>query len=363
MSKNIPPQATALLEIDLSAIKHNYRQILSILKPGAEIATVLKANAYGLGFIEVAQALSQEGCRNFFVSNSIEAVNAREHIKDGHIYTLNGLLEGTEDLFIEHNLTPSLIEKEQVLRWVAHAKKLGRKLPAIIHIDTGICREGLEFSTFHEFVDKGIFDALDIQYLMSHLACANQPENPMNGEQLQKFKDALALMPGTKGCFANSGGISFGHDYHFDMVRPGLSLYGYYPTIPNLKPAVKVSGRILSFRDVEKGAKVGYDSSYVCAKKTRLALLGLGYGDDIIRALSNISQFTLKGNLVPVVGNISMDLITIDVTDVPDNMMRVGGWVEIFHSTQSLLELAKVANTNPRELLVRLGRRYHRIYR
>ena len=367
----VPPQTPCVLQIDLKAIQENYVSLKNFIRKGALCAAVLKADAYGLGQDAVGDALYEVGCRDFFFAYVDEAIQARKtfHHKDLNLYVFNGVLPQTEDCFIEHNIIPCLISKEQLERWARHAQKLSRKLPCLLHVDTGMGREGLPFEGLKEVVQSDLLDHLDIQYIMSHLANSNNSGSPKNKKQLDRFLKARELLPKTKASlatFANSSGISLGDSYQFDLVRPGMALYGYknesYSTLLDLKPCLKTFARILLTRHIPQGETLGYNCTHTCKRDTRVALVSVGHRDGILRAASNKGYVLINGKKAPIIGTVSMDVLMADVTDQPESAVYSNMWAEIYGDISSTRDFAENEGTSVYELLVRHGTRYHRIY-
>ncbi len=367
----VPPQAPCVLHIDLKAIQENYVSLKNFIREGALCAAVLKADAYGLGQDAVGAALYEVGCRDFFFAYVDEAIQARKTFphKGLNLYVFNGVLPNTEDYFIEHNIVPCLISREQVERWAHHAQKLSRKLPCLLHVDTGMGREGLPFDVLKEVIQSELLDSLDIRYIMSHMANSNNSGSPKNNIQLERFLKARQLLPKTKASlatFANSSGITLGDNYQFDLVRPGMTLYGYknesYSTLLDLKPCLKTFARILLTRHIPQGETLGYNCAHTCERDTRVALVSVGHRDGILRAASNKGYVLINGKKAPIIGTVSMDVLMADITDQPESAVHSNMWAEIYGDITSTRDFAENEGTSVYELLVRHGTRYHRIY-
>lgn len=358
----------AELTIDLGALVANFRLLKSRAAPG-DCAAAIKADAYGLGTEWVAPALATAGCRHFFVALLGEAIALRAVVPQAEIYVLSGPLGGDEAAFRDHRLIPVLNSRPQIERWRDWAKASG-PAPAAIHVDTGMSRLGLPPAELAWLAgDPAGLGAFPIPLLMSHLACSEEPDNPMNREQLGRWRAALdRLLPPLSGrpilSFANSSGIFLGADFHFDLCRPGAALYGLNPTpaAPNpMRQVVGLKARILQTRQIDAHQTVGY-GAHRATRATRLATLGLGYADGMPRSLSHVGAAYVGGIRAPFVGRVSMDLITIDVGAVPAHLAEPGAWVEILGPNQSADDLAKAAGTIGYEILTSLGRRYARQY-
>lgn len=358
--------ALSRLTIDLGAVRRNYRRLLERLGD-VPCAGVVKADGYGLGADRVAPALWDEGCRVFFVATLEEAVRLRPAIPDATLCCLNGLLPGTESVFVEHRIVPVLNALDQIASWRSFSNRAGRKLPAILHVDTGMNRLGLGDDEWQRVLaTPDILDGIDWLYLISHLASADEPDAPSNALQLARFQRVRQHLPHPmKASFANSSGIFLGSDYHFDLARPGIALYGGRPNArdPNpLECPVRIEGRILQVRTVPAGAGVGYGGSWKSPRESRIATVAAGYADGYLRSLSGVGTVALGGRSCPVVGRVSMDLITVDVSGVPPAEAQPGAFVEVLGSSVTPDDAADAAGTIGYELLTSLGRRYVRHY-
>jgi alanine racemase len=370
LDASFPPYITKILEIDLEAIAHNYGVLKTYLAPRTRCGAVLKANAYGLGQDPIMTRLAQAGCRDFFFAFVDEAVQARTVLPDPaiNIYVLNGVLENCPAIFTDYNLIPCLISVEHLRRWVDHAKTLAKQLPCLIHLDTGMGREGLSFAEFQTLMtdQQDLLSSLDVRYLMSHMADSNYPPSPKNNLQLERFKTALALAPNLKGSFANSSAMFLGRTFQFDLARPGMALYGYKDShLENLtfKPALTTKARVLLTRTLPKGESIGYDSTFTTARETHIALVCVGHNDGILRTASNKGSLTINGLKAPIIGRISMDMMMVDITDHPQGSITSATWAELYGDYASTVAFAESEGTSVYELLVRHGKRYHRSYK
>lgn len=353
----------SVLTIDLGAIAANYRAMRERVAPRADCAAVVKADAYGLGAVRVAPALARAGCRIFFVAQLGEAVALRSAVADADIYVLNGLLHGEEKEYRRLRLIPVLNDLGQIALW-QKARNGDQKLPAAIHFDTGMSRLGLsphEADTLAAEPQR--LDGIDLRYVISHLACADETNHPLNREQLRRFAAIRARFPHSKGSFANSSGVCLGSDYHFDLVRPGCALYGINPTPewPNpMRTVVRLDVPILQIREIDRPASVGYGATHHVTGKTRVATVAVGYADGWLRAFSNRGTAIAAGVRVPFIGRVSMDLVTLDVTSVP--ALHVGDMVALMDEQLDVDTVATTAGTIGYEILTGLGARYHRHY-
>lgn len=367
----------AILTIDLDALVANWRKLGS-LAPQAECAAVVKADAYGLGAAQVGPALWRAGCRRFFVAHSSEALALREALPDAAIHILHGPAAGAEDALAAAKLTPVLSTPGQIAAWSAAAKRLGRPLPAALHIDTGMNRLGLSTAEAEALLaDPAALDGIELAFVMTHLACADEPQHPLNSQQRDRFAVWRKRFPGLKGSFANSAGIFLGSDFHHDILRPGIALYGSNPFEPKfgalhaagrMTEVVHLQGKILQVRSVDRGMSVGYGAGYIVEKPSRIATVAVGYADGFSRALSGRGGLALikgrQGDVqVPIAGRVSMDLITLDVSALPEEDCRPGTPVSLLGGGIDIDVQAAKAGTIAYEMLTQLGRRYRRIYK
>lgn len=356
----------AVLCIDLAALTANWRY-LADRASGAECAAVIKANGYGLGDVTVASALWKAGAKSFFVADIEAGVRVRAALPDARVIVLHGVPAGTEAEIAAQRLTPVLSSLGEIARWGGFAAGLGCKLPALIHIDTGMNRLGMPGNELDRLCNDQarLLSGLDLNAWMSHLACADDPANPFTAEQLHRVRAALARLPKAPVSLSNSAGIFHGADYHFDLLRPGIALYGPNPApwMPNpMRPVVRLFARILQVRDVAPPATVGYDATHRVTAPARVAALGMGYADGYPWSLAGKGRADIGGYPAPIIGRVSMDLLTADVTAVPDHLLRVGGWADIIGPHRDVDQVAREAGTIGYEVLTRLGSRYHRVY-
>ena len=362
-------RACAFLTIDLAAIQANYRR-LQREAGGVEVAAVVKADAYGLGATQVGPALARAGARRFFVAQIGEAIALRaalaEACPEAAIHVLQGPLPGTEADFLEHDLIPVLNSLEDLALWRGLAEQKGEALPAVLHIDSGMNRLGFDPAALEILAkDHGHLGGIRLTAIMSHLACAEEADNPMNAAQRDAFSAALKRLPQAPVSLANSSGIFLGPGYHFDLLRPGVALYGINPTPgkPNpMNQVITLKGKVLQVRDVDAPQSVGYGAAHRVTGATRLATVGVGYADGYLRSLSGRGGAFIGGQRVAVVGRVSMDLITLDVTSVPQEMVRPGALVDLLDPQHGADALAEEAGTIGYEVLTALGQRYHRSY-
>lgn len=355
----MPAQIPTLL-VDLDAIAANYA-LLKARHAKQHIAAVVKADAYGLGMKAVSAKLWGEGCRQFFVATLGEGVTLRRQLPDARIGVFNGVLTGEEKTFQAQRLAPVLNSAEQVERWLAKARA---DAPFMLHVDTGMTRLGLCMAELRELVARYPQLPKLTAYALSHLACGNEPKHPKNAEQLKRFREALKLLPGVKASFANSSGHFLPPAFHFDMGRPGCALYGITP-VEGKNPMHQVavlSAPLLRIRTLDRDETIGYGATAALPRGSRLALVALGYADGWPRALSNIGQAYIAGKAVPVVGRVSMDMLALDVSRIPERMLPLAARAEFINARQTVDSVAKACGTIGYEIYTGLGPRVKRLY-
>lgn len=341
----------ARLTVDLRALRGNYRRIADV---GDRTAAVVKANAYGLGAVRVVEALVREGCRDFFVATEAEGIVVRSASRDTNVFVLSGPVDArSAAAMVRHGLTPVMNDETQLERWAEH-----RETPVAVHVDTGMHRLGFDHGTF----SVRTFDGFNVGLVLSHLACADEPEHPMNKHQVDRFETIRSLFPNALCSLANSAGALAG--IGSGMVRAGIALYGGNPFSrrPNpMTPVATLAARVVALRMVAEGQPIGYGSTYTTERATRIAVLGAGYADGIPRGLSRDARVALRGYRLPVVGRVSMDLLHVDASGV-EGGIALGDWVEVFGRTIGIDDTAAWAGTISYELLTRLGTRLQRFY-
>jgi alanine racemase len=354
----------ARLTVRLGAIVSNSRLFQRLAGPAA-IGSVVKADGYGLGADFATTALAAAGCDTFFVARLEEGIAIRPRVPDARIFVLDGAAPDAVPALITHRLTPVLNSVAEVASWSAVARESRSVLDAALHIDTGMNRLGVpgDELPFLAAEPRKRFDGIRLVLVMSHLACADDADAKMNRVQLDRFKTALALLPAAPASLAASAGVLLGKDYAFDMVRPGLGLYGGNPQIGRPNPfavCAVLTGRVLQLRRVDKGESVGYGATFRAKRPTVIATAALGYADGLMRAIGNRGAGAIHGQRAPIAGRVSMDLITLDVTDL--NNVKVGDDVEFVGDTITVDDLAMAANTAPYEVLTSLSHRAPRRY-
>lgn len=360
-------EAGGILTIDLAAIVANWRALRERAH-SAQCAAVVKADGYGCGLEQVVSALARAGCETFFVANLAEARRARTAAPAAVIYVLNGLLPGTAPGYAEANLRPVIGSSAELDEWAAFRKASGWRGEAAIHFDTGMNRLGFPCEEAAQISGRlGRGDGIAL--LLSHFACSEE-DHPLNAVQIERFRAVRALFPGVAGSLANSSGIFLGSAAHHDLVRPGVALYGANPTLGKANPmqrVVSLEGRIVQLRNVAEGETVGYSATWTARRPTRLAIVSVGYADGFLRAASASdtrpgAEAIVAGQRCPLAGRVSMDLIAIDVTALPEHAVQRGDLVTLVGKEISVDELAARAGTIAYEVLTSLGQRYRRIY-
>ena len=361
----------ATLSIDLGAIANNWCRLAARLGK-SNCAGVVKADAYGLGMIEVAPVLADAGCGLFFTANIDEAIAVRAALSSVEIGVLYGLGTAEEAAACSaHGLTPVINHLDQLALWRDHAKRTGQVGVAMLHIDTGMARLGMPTGEIkHLTAHPDLLDGCRITHVLSHLACADQPGDLLNETQRQRFEDARTLLTPVVGSdatwsLANSSGIFLGPPWHFGLARSGAALYGINPTpgAPNpMLPAVQLRGKILQVQRVDSPQTVGYGAAHVVTGPARVATVAVGYADGYLRSCGGLAHACLGEIRVPVIGRVSMDMITLDITSVPDDVARPGVQVDLIGDHYSVDSLAADAGTIGYEVLTSLGNRYQRNY-
>jgi len=369
MAHELPPDATGLITIDLDAVQANWRALAALVAP-AECAAVVKADAYGLGAAKIVPGLARAGCRTFFVATPEEGHAARLLVPEARLFALDGLFPGAAPLLLGADVAPVLSSLAEVEDWAREAARAGRPLPAALQIDSGLNRLGLPESEVQALAAQpALLGALDLRLVMSHLASADDPADPNNEAQRAAFERRRALLPPAPASLAASDGLMLGPDYHFDLVRPGYALYGgqaFRGGATPVSPVVTVRARVLQVRTLETGSSVGYSATWRARRPTRIAVIAAGYADGIARALSAPSDtaaamVVVAGQRAPIVGRVSMDLITVDVTDVAGEIRR-GDLATLIGPGLTIEAMGTAAGTIGYEVLTRLGPRFVRQY-
>lgn len=341
-----PPMYHPLrLTIDRTAIQENWRWLRE--RAGVPAGAAVKANGYGLGARESAHALYEAGCRDFFVSTWAEAEALGPLPLGASIVVLHGVGPKDIEAAINFPARPCLNSAEQVARW----KEIANGRPCDVMIDTGMNRLGLSLA------EIGLLSGLEIDTLHSHLACADE-HSSMNQMQLERFRAVVSSARARRYALANSGGVCLGQDYSFDLVRPGLSIYGGIPREEaegNIRGVARVDAQIVQRRTIPAGESCGYGATFIARADTEAAILNIGYADGYLRAFSSRGSAFAGEFALPVLGRVSMDLVAVEVTSVPQ--LREGDWVEIDYD---LTSAARQSGLSQYELLTTLGSRFER---
>jgi alanine racemase len=362
------------LVIDLDALKANYLALARASAP-AVAAGVVKADAYGLGIDLVVPALVSAGCQRFFVAMPEEGFAVRRHAPEATIFVLTGLFSrDVAALYTEAELTPVLNSQRDVAIWEAHCGVIGRQAPCAVHVDTGMNRLGLTVAEALSLAaENSLTRALNIVLVMSHLACADEPEHPLNAAQLESFQRVREAFGEIESSLANSAGIFLGDAYRQSMTRPGIALYGGMPGLlpePTAAPVVTLTARVVQVREVPAGQGVSYAATPL-TRDSILAVVSLGYADGFLRAGSGAgvpvrdvrplggSGF-LHGRHVPIIGRVTMDLTIFDVTDLGIGKVQPGDSIELIGPNMPIDQVAAAAGTITYEVLTALGSRFHR---
>jgi alanine racemase len=362
--------AGGVLTVDLDAIVANWRRLEKTAVP-AECAGVIKADAYGCGAEPVARALAAAGCKTFFVATLEEARAVRASVPSSPVYVLNGFFQNCGEAYAKIDVRPVIGDLNELAEWDVFCRRSGWAGGAAIHIDTGMNRLGLTLTEAQGIVPRINAGDHGITLVMSHLACAETLNHPLNGKQLATFREIASLYAGVPASLANSSGIYLGAPFQFDMVRPGAALYGVNPTPEAdnpMLPVVDLKARIVQTRSVERGEGVGYGGTWTARRPTKLAIVSTGYADGYFRAASSNdgtrgAEVVVAGKRCPIAGRVSMDLIAIDITDLPNNAARRGHMVTLIGEGITVDELAHHFGTIGYEVLTSLGRRYARVYK
>jgi alanine racemase len=362
--------ATGVLTVDLDAIVANWRKLEKTAVP-AECAGVIKADAYGCGLDPVARALAGAGCKTFFVATVDEARAARAAVPSAAIYVLDGFFQNCGDAYAEVNARPVIGDLNELAEWDVFCRRSGWEGGAGIHIDTGMNRLGLTISEAQGIIPRINAGDHGITLVMSHLACAELLNHPLNAKQLAAFREIASLFSGVPASLANSSGIFLGAQFQFDLVRPGAGLYGINPTPEADNPmqaVVDLKARIVRIRSIDKGETVGYGGTWTARRPTKLAIVSAGYADGYFRAGGSNdgtrgAEVIVAGKRCPIAGRVSMDLIAVDVTDLEKNAARRGHMATLIGEGITIDELAHHFGTIGYEVLTSLGRRYARVYK
>jgi alanine racemase len=362
--------AGGVLTIDLGAIEANWKRLAGMTVP-VECAAVVKGDGYGCGLEQVTTRLHKAGCRTFFVADVGEGRRVRAILRDATIYVLNGVSPSSGRAFADANLKPVINSPTELAEWDAFIATNSWTGGAALHIDTGMNRLGLTVEEGVAIATRVKSESHGFTLLMSHFACADTPDHPMNDRQIRLFRELRILYRGISSSLANSSGIFLGGTVHCDLVRPGAALFGVNPTPGRknpMRPVIELKGRIIQVRHVKKGESIGYGAAFATTRPSRLAIVAVGYADGYARAAGAAkgkppAEVIVSGKRCPLVGRISMDLMAIDVTDLPEGSARRGDLATLIGGELGVDELGTATGTIGYEVLTSLGRRYHRVYR
>ncbi len=362
-------EAGGILTIDLAAIEANWKTLAGMTLP-VECAAVVKANAYGCGLDPVTRKLVKAGCRIFFVADLFEARAVRAIAPEATVYVLNGIIPGSAQGFAAGSFRPVLNSITELAEWDAFVAETAWHGGAALHVDTGMNRLGLSIEEAGALAPRVQSANHGLALLMSHLACAETPDHPLNDRQIRAFREVRMLYRGIASSLANSSGIFLGSHVLCDLVRPGIALYGANPTPGRenpMRPAIELKARILQVRTVRRGETVGYGATWTAGRPSRVAIVAIGYADGFSRSAAAAkgkpaASMVVSGRRCPVVGRVSMDLVATDVTDLGEGAVRRGGLATVIGKELSVDEVAAAMGTISYEVLTKLGRRYHRVY-
>ncbi|HKF07176.1 MAG TPA: alanine racemase [Xanthobacteraceae bacterium] len=362
-------EAGGILTIDLGALAANWKMLASTTVP-VECAAVVKGDGYGCGLEPVTRTLSRAGCSTFFVADVAEGRRVRAVASDAAIYVLNGLIPGSAQAFAADYLRPVINSATELAEWDAFVATRNWRGGAALHVDTGMNRLGITPEEAVAIAPRLQSENHGFTLVMSHLACAEIPDHPMNDRQIRLFREIRILYRGVASSLANSSGIFLGGGAYCDLVRPGVALYGVNPTPGKanpMRPVVELKGRVIQVRAVNKGESVGYGAAFTATRPSRVAIVALGYADGYLRSASAAkgkppAQVIIAGKRCPIAGRVSMDVLAVDVTDLADGTVRRGDLATLIGDGMSVDDVAAAMGTIGYEVLTHLGRRYHRVY-
>src|SRR5262245_31466230 len=362
-------EVAATLTIHCAALAANWRALASRAAP-ADCAAVVKADAYGCGIEPVASVLLAAGCSTFFVAHLAEARRVRAVAPDAAIYVLNGIVPGTAQLFAEINARPVIGNLGELTEWDAFRAVHSWSGGAALHFDTGMNRLGLSVEEAPGLSARVMSTPNHgITLVMSHFACADEPDHSLNPKQIREFREIRTMFRGIPASLANSAGIFLDPAAHFDLVRPGIALYGANPTAADvnpMRPVVELKARLLQARIVPEGAAVGYGATWHAKRTSRIAIVSIGYADGYARPIGSSDsrqggEAVVHGMRCPIIGRVSMDLVAVDITDLPKDVHR-GDWIALLGDSIGVDEMASWGRTISYDVLTRLGRRFHRVW-
>ena len=355
------------LDIRIGSVVKNYKKIKNKVSKNCDVAATVKADAYGLGIKPIAKSLITSKCNTFFVATLTEAIELRSISKKISIYVLNGLNDDNLKVFHKQSLIPVINNLTQLKKAESFSSNKKKYLKIALHFDTGMSRLGLDNEQTEILLKKKklLIKNTYINLIMSHLACADDSKNSKNNKQLKKFKKIAKHFPNVKLSLSNSAGILLGKKYHFNLVRPGISLYGGNCSLDrgnNYEHVVSLKAKIIQKRTINKGETIGYGSTYKAKKRMVIGTIPIGYGDGFNRLFSNQIELYYKNTKVKIVGRVSMDLITVDLTKFKKSKISEKDYIELINSKNNIDYLSKIIKTIPYEILTSLGNRYQRRY-
>jgi len=349
--------------INLNNIKNNLNIVKKFSKKA--ICPVIKANAYGLGDVPITKFLVKNKCKNFWVANIIEALKIKKNVSNINIYVANGLNKNEEPIFFKNKFIPVLNTYEQFKKWTNFLNKKNSFNKLAIQVDTGMCRSGMQNEDILKVSkDQSVLKKFKEVIILTHLASADEKKSKYNIDQKNKFLKIKTMFQ-FKNCkfsLAASGGIFLGKEYHFDMVRPGISLYGGKLFFnKKLKNVVSLISPVIQINSLKKGETAGYNQTYRAKIDTVTATIPLGYADGVKIKISNIGHVFYKNIKLPMIGRVSMDLMIIDVTKVK-NKIKVGDYLEVFGKNITLDDFAKISDTSPYDIITSISDRCEKVY-
>lgn len=354
---------SSIATIDCNALISNYTVVSNLTSPNTQVAAVVKADGYGAGMGGIAETLFENGCTNFCTAQLSEAIMLRQILASVTILCFEGPQSLADmKVYRSHDITPVINSAQQ---WTIYTEDSKTKTPIScwLHFDTGMARLGLSAKD----ITSDMLDKLPVAGYMSHLASADAPKATQNQDQLSSFQNVISALPRKPLSFANSGGIFMGSEFHFDQVRPGLALHGYasdpdQQSTSGLTPILRWDAPLLQIRTLHAGDTVGYGASFVADRDMRVATIGAGYADGYRRQLQAIGKIELGGYITTPIGRISMDLMVIDVTDIPDQIIEAEHTVCLLGAHYTAQDMAADLNTIPYEILTALGDRVVKAY-
>ena len=355
------------LDIKVGSVIKNYKKIKNKVSPDCNVAATVKADAYGLGIKAITKSLIKNKCNAFFVATLTEAIELRKINKRISIYVLNGLNVDSIKIFHKKNIIPVINNLMQLKKAESFSINKKKPLKIALHFDTGMSRLGLDKEQTKILLKKKelLIKNTHIDLVMSHLACADNSKSSKNVKQLKEFKKISKHFPNIKLSLSNSAGILLGRKYHFDLVRPGISLYGGNCSLDKenkYNHVVTLRAKIIQKRVINKGETIGYGSTYKAKKRMMIGTIPIGYGDGFNRLFSNKTQLYYKNKKIEIVGRVSMDLITVDLTKFKKSKISEKDYIELINSNNSIDHLSRIIRTIPYEILTSLGNRYQRRY-